>query len=159
MVELRAIMGLLERQIEDILFLHPYLIKEGFSHGKRQVVFEDNSRADIVFFFEKITYILELKKDIVSRSTVDQIIGYINNLIKEHDKKVKGIIIGKKPVNPEDLIDYGSKKGYEIGIKYLDIDIPTRYKLCREKRHANPLNQIKCKYCKCDKWVSAYLSD
>lgn len=152
-------MGLLERQIEDILFLHPYLIKEGFNYGKRQVVFEDNSRADVVFFFEKIIYVIELKKDIVSKSTVDQIIGYIDNLIKENNKTVKGIIIGRKPVNPEGLIDYGSKKGYDIEIKYLDINIPTRYKLCRENRHANPLNQKKCKYCKCDRWISAYLSD
>ncbi len=152
-------MGLLERELEDILYQHPYLIKEDFIKGRRQIQFEDNTRLDIAFFFEDVIYVIELKKDILSISTVDQIIGYIENLQKENGKAAKGIIIGKKPTDKEGLNNYINHKGYAIEIEYFDVYISTIYKLCKECRRVNYLNQKKCKYCGCDEWISAYLSD
>src|SRR5919109_1711669 len=111
-------MGLLERELEDILYQHPYLIKENFREAKRQISFEDKTRLDIAFFFEDVIYVIELKKDILSTSTVDQIIGYIENLQKKHGKITRGIIIGKKPASEENLINYINQKGFTIGIKY-----------------------------------------
>ncbi|MGE7687749.1 endonuclease NucS domain-containing protein [Lysinibacillus sp. NPDC097214] len=84
-----------EKEIEDILVLHPELIENGLTLLGRQEQLE-NRRTDITFKDNMGRLLLvELKKNIVLEEHVDQIEDYIHKLKKSFVGELRGMLIGQ----------------------------------------------------------------
>jgi Endonuclease NucS len=84
-----------EKEIEDILVLHPELIENGLTLLGRQEQLEKR-RTDLTFRDKMGRLLLiELKKDIVLEEHVEQIEDYIHKLRKSYDGELRGILIGQ----------------------------------------------------------------
>jgi hypothetical protein len=84
-----------EKEIEDILVLHPELIENGLTLLGRQEQLE-NRRTDLTFRDNKGGLLLvELKKAIVMEEHVEQIEDYINKLKKSYKDELRGLLIGQ----------------------------------------------------------------
>jgi len=107
-----------EKEIEDILVLHPELIENGLTLLGRQKQLE-NRRTDLTFR-DKLGRLLlvELKKDIVLEEHVEQIEDYIHRLKKSYDGELRGILIGQViPPSIQSLCDQKSIEWKEIAVE------------------------------------------
>ncbi len=84
-----------EKEIEDILVLHPELVENGLTLLGRQEQLE-NRRTDLTFRDNKGGLLLvEVKKAIVMEEHVEQIEDYINKLKKSYKDELRGLLIGQ----------------------------------------------------------------
>lgn len=84
-----------EKEIEDILVLHPELIESGLTLLKRQGQLE-NRRTDLMFKDSKDQILLvELKKGVVSEDDIAQIEDYVQRINKLKKGTNRGMIIGQ----------------------------------------------------------------
>jgi len=135
-----------EKDIYDIIRYYPYLVDDQLKNLKLENrIYPDGTKPDFVFSSEKISIIIEVKKDIIDRSAVNQIYSYIN---KEKELKgidnVRGILIGQYlSEQAQRLID----KLNCITVKILEKDVPLKIKICARCRLANSYYIQTCKYC------------
>lgn len=84
-----------EKEIEDVLTMHPSLIEEGLTLLQRQGQLE-NRRFDLLFTDVKGRILLvELKKGIVIEEDVAQIVDYMKKMSVLQTEKIRGMLIGQ----------------------------------------------------------------
>jgi hypothetical protein len=115
-----------ERQIHLLLRQHPYLIDISLKGLKPEYeVVRDDKRLDLLFRLRRRLVVVEIKKTILGRKEIDQVVGYCRKLSSEGKLADKHYLVGKKPGNTQGLESYLSKKKYRIVLRYLGFDIPT----------------------------------
>lgn len=86
-----------EKDIEDILAKHhDYFIEKGLTLDGRQVTFH-RKRADLIFtdrFGD--TLIVEIKKGVIKRKHVAQIMDYLGEMVDQTENRVRIMLIGKR---------------------------------------------------------------
>lgn len=88
-----------EKEIEDILVIHPELIEEELILLERQGQLE-NRRTDLIFADKDENLLLiELKKDIITTESIEQILDYRDKLKKHVDKKIRAMLIAQNVSN------------------------------------------------------------
>jgi len=145
---------LAERAIEEILFHFPYLIDRRLKPSyveDRQVVFEDGTRVDLKFEGPSDIFIIEIKKGPVDLKTYYQLTHYMNEVYLKvgERKKIIGVAIGHGISDYSEIQDSISKYPYEIQLRQLGKDIPTRLKFCTKCRRANGASVNECWNCGC----------
>lgn len=108
-----------EAIVKDIL--HEHLSSKNLEILETEDATE-KGRADIVFSKGGILYVLELKKDVATKETLDQLKTYMRDLSKEYSNPgVKGIIICRRTSdNLEKVLT--KKKNIEVRRYMFDID-------------------------------------
>jgi hypothetical protein len=109
-------MNLTEKQIEDVFeIFHSELIEENLKLIKRQHIFDNRLRADLLFEDEKgITVIVELKKTPISREDIGQLLEYHGMF-----ETPKTRVILASPFIPETI-----RKSFEhFGIEYIQFSL------------------------------------
>ncbi|WP_174733173.1 endonuclease NucS domain-containing protein [Mesobacillus harenae] len=92
-----------EKEFEDILVIHPELIEDGLVLLERQGQLE-NRRTDLIFADKDSNLLLtELKRDIITMESVEQILDYRGRLKKQVDKNIRAMLIGQEV--PGDIQD------------------------------------------------------
>ncbi len=124
-----------EREIEDILVLHPELVEDNLTLLGRQEQLE-NRRTDLTFKDRMGRLLLvELKKDIVQEEHVEQIEDYLRNLKKSYYGELRGMLIGQ--VIPTSIQFLCNQKN----IEWKEIRIDNIYTYL-QKRNSELLDQI-----------------
>lgn len=97
---------LTEREIEDILVLHPELIEDHLTLIGRKEQLE-NRRTDLTFRDKMERLLLvELKKDVVLEENGEQIEDYFNRIKKSYGGELRGLLIGQEiPPSIQSLSD------------------------------------------------------
>lgn len=143
-----------EYDIHDIIKRHPYLLGNSFKNLKlkHEKIYRDRTRSDFVFTNECCSIVVEIKKDLVDVQTLKQALHYLNNEKKENPESfLKGILIGRRTT--KQLENKIIKSEYKFEIKLLNLDIPTRIKICDKCRKANAISNKICKYCGTNKFI------
>jgi hypothetical protein len=124
-----------EREIEDILVLHPELIEDHLTLIGRQEQLE-NRRTDLTFRDKMERLLLvELKKDIVLEEHVEQIEDYIHRLKKSYGGELRGLLIGQEiPPSIQSLCD-------QRNIEWKEIVVEDIYMYLQQK-NSDLLNQM-----------------
>ncbi|MBF0343713.1 MAG: hypothetical protein HQL06_05710 [Nitrospirae bacterium] len=141
------------RQIEYMLIQHPYLLNINFPVSSFVVdipSFSDGTTPDAMVCCNDTYYVVELKTGDLRNKDVTQLAGYIDNLIDElRQDNVKGILVGLQPMDDKRLKGYIERKGYDIELKYVGIDlpIPGRYNMCEKGRHPLLPGKKTCSFC------------
>ncbi|AXI08243.1 hypothetical protein CUC15_04360 [Oceanobacillus zhaokaii] len=107
-----------EREIEDILVLHPELIESGLTLLERQGQLE-NRRTDLLFKDSNNQILLiELKKSVVLEEHVEQIDDYMRKINNLHKGQNRGMILGQLiPPSIQQLCDQRQIEWKEITIE------------------------------------------
>lgn len=143
-----------EKEIADILYNFPHLIDPQFLDEvpKREFLFPNTNRADLVFFGRSEIVIVELKKDTLTQSAVLQLWEYLSDMKQKFpDKKLRGILIGTSLDSVAARLLKTST--FPIEVKLLEHDIPIAIKICQTCRRANEILEEKCIYCGTSKWI------
>jgi len=119
---------MLEKDLEKILCKYPELIEEGLTLKGNQVpvsrklvdiLFEDSDGQDLI---------IELKRGVVVRKDIAQILDYAGHFILPDKSPVRVMLIGNRvPKNLKISLDY-------YGIEYKEIPIPTIIEFLQSKR-------------------------
>lgn len=145
-----------EYDIHKIIKTHPYLLGPELEslNIKHEKIYSDRTRSDFVFSNEHQSIVVEVKIGYLDTDTIEQAVHYLHMERKENpDKILIGIFIGYAI---KDNIKFNLKLkqyNYPFKIKYLDVDIPTKIKICDFCRKANKLSTLKCKFCGSLKFV------
>jgi RecB family endonuclease NucS len=143
-----------EREIADILYNFPHLIDPQFLNEfpKREYLFPNTSRADLVFFGSSEIIVVELKKDVLKQSAVLQLWEYLASMKQKFpNKKIRGILIGESLDSEATRLLQTST--FPIEVKLLGRDIPTAIKICQNCRRANEIREKTCKFCGAYQWI------
>lgn len=140
-----------ERTIEEILFHFPYLIDERLKPSyveERQVMFDDGTRADLKFESVTDIFVVEIKKGILDIGTFYQLTHYMNEIYSKvgDTKRIIGIMVGQGISDPLAIKEKISNYRYEVQVKLLGADIPTKLKFCTKCRKANGTSRKECWY-------------
>ena len=140
-----------EATIEEILFHFPYRIDDRLKPSyveERQVIFDDGTRADLRIESPTDIFVVEIKKGMLDLGTFYQLTHYINEIyLKVGDSKgIIGIMVGLEISDPSTIKEKISKYRYEIRVKLLGRDIPTKLKFCTKCRKANAISRKECWY-------------
>lgn len=144
-----------EYDIHSIIRNYPYLLGQAFEDLslKHEKVYEDRTKADFVFADDLRSIVVEVKVGRIDVRMLNQALNYLENEKRENPEKVlKGMLIGShvsRTVERE-----VNKSEYEFEIKLLNIDLPTRIKICDKCRRANALFNKMCKYCGSRKFIT-----
>ena len=137
-----------EKEIQYLYQTHPYLIEKKFLNQKVIPQYQlPSGYADIVVLLEDEAVVIELKVDSLEISHLLQLVGYLEDLkvILNKDKKVRGILIGKKPKC--DLNASIKCLSFKIKVMILNKNLPIKIKICENCRLANDFNNTTCVYC------------
>ncbi|MBM7652497.1 endonuclease NucS domain-containing protein [Neobacillus cucumis] len=109
-----------EKELEDILVIHPELIEDGLTLLDRQAQLESR-RTDLTFFDkDKNILLVELKKDIVTLENVEQITDYVKRLKGKVNKRIRGMLIGQEiPQLIQDICKQSNIEWKEITMQSL----------------------------------------
>jgi len=143
-----------EYDIHEIVKNYPYLLGSEFENLnlKHERIYEDRTRADFVFGSNDISVVVEVKRGKVDGKMLVQALHYLDNERRENPgKKLKGMLIGSHVSNT--LRNEIMRSDYKFEIKILDIDVPTKVKICDKCRRANALSNSICKYCRSRKFI------
>lgn len=140
-----------ERPIEEILFHFPYLIDERLKPyyvEERQVMFDDGTRADLKFESPTDIFVIEIKKGILDMGTFYQLTHYMNEIYSKvgDTKRIIGIMVGQDISDSLAIKEKISSYRYEVQVKLLGADIPTKLKFCTKCRKANSISSKECWY-------------
>lgn len=120
---------------------------------KHEHVYPDGTRSDFVFEDETLSAVVEVKKGFIDKDMINQLDHYVSiegggNL----EKQVSGILVGRSPSNTT-VLQLAKDRHYAI--KLLDIDVPTRIRLCSNGtcRRARGYEKEKCPCCGSRKFV------
>lgn len=109
-ISTQEVTQVLERDIEKFIVLDPKIFGDGVTIEKKQHVFSDESRLDLLLY-DKLSdsrIVVEIKKGKIGREAKRQIKHYMNLCIDELNyKNVKGIIIcaGILPLYEKELLE------------------------------------------------------
>lgn len=140
-----------ERTIEEILFHFPYLIDARLKPSyieERQVMFDDGTRADLKFESPTDIFVVEIKKGMLDLGAFYQLTHYMNEIYSRvgDTKQIIGLLVGLDisdlSVIEEKIVSYR----YEVQLKLLGRDIPTKLKFCTKCRKANGISRKECWY-------------
>ncbi len=132
-----------ERQLEDLLFSHPYLIDPEFDGliARRQMV-SGRHRLDLVFETPGGLCIVELKKSPLTLSALAQLSRYCRawsrmgaGALADHH-----YLIGKRPADEDRLQREAARGEFEIRLKFLGEHVPLRLKWDAEARRYRPFD-------------------
>lgn len=143
-----------EYDIHAIIKNYPYILGDEFEDLslKHERIYQDCTRADFVFADDDHSIVIEVKKGRIDAEMLLQALHYLDNEMKENPEKLlKGILIGRYVSNA--LINEIKKSRFEFEIKLLDVDIPTKVKICDNCRKVNALSNLVCKYCESRKFI------
>lgn len=118
-------MKLLEKQIEDVFeIFHAQLIEPGLKLLSRQFIFNNGRRADLIFEDKnKRKVVVELKRDVVVREDVGQLLEYYGIMDNEKPR-----VVLAAPIIPSSL-----KLSFEhFGIEYIEFSLPKIEKLLQQ---------------------------
>lgn len=109
-ISTQEVTQVLERDIEKFIVLYPEIFGDGITIEKRQHVFSDESRLDLLLYDKRSDsrIVVEIKKGKIGRETKKQIKHYMNLCINELNyKNVKGVIIcaGILPLYEKELLE------------------------------------------------------
>ena len=92
-----------EKDIENLLAVHPHLILPEFANADITQQFELKLRSgetryiDMVVQWKNVFYIIELKKDKIISANIGQIREYISRMVELYPEKIiVGMLIGKE---------------------------------------------------------------
>lgn len=143
-----------EYDIHSIIKNYPYLLGGEFDslNLKHEKTYQDRTRADFVFANRICSIVVEVKKGPINIAMIDQALHYLDNERKgDPTKLLKGMLVGS--YIHEALKNEVNKSEYEFEIKLLDVDIPTKIKICDKCRRANALSDVQCRYCNSRKFI------
>ena len=143
-----------EYDIHSIIKNYPYLLGDEFNNLKlkHERIYEDRSRADFVFTDNVRSIVVEVKKGPIDLHMLAQALHYLDNERRENlARLLKGVLVGSRIQNT--LESEINKSGYKFEIKLLDIDVPTKIKICDKCRRANALSDVVCRYCSSRKFI------
>lgn len=140
-----------ERTIEEILLHFPYLIDKRLKPSyaeERQVMFDDGTRADLKFETATEIFVVEIKKGMLDLGTFYQLTHYMNEIYSKvgDTKRIIGIMVGLGISDPSDIEEKISNYRYEVQLKLLGREIPTKLKFCTKCRKANGISRKECWY-------------
>jgi len=109
-----------ERDFEDIVCKYPDLIEDGLVFQGRQVVLR-GKRADIVFSDKRgQNLIVELKKGIVLREHIAQLLDYEGYFLSKDDPTIRVMLIGNRvPENLKRSLDHHGLEWRELTNSFL----------------------------------------
>lgn len=109
-----------EREIEDILVLHPEILEDGLTLLDRQTQLE-NRRTDLLFVDKEGSILLiELKKGAIDPTHLEQIEDYISRMKKTYKKPFRAMLVGQQV--SQNISEICLQKGIEwkeITVEYL----------------------------------------
>jgi hypothetical protein len=108
-----------ESALRDYLFDHPELLFEKPISTREREVYVEGKYADLIFHVEGIHYIVELKRETITREAVGQVMEYYGRLRRLHlDRTYRMILVA--PHIPA----YRSEPLEEFGIRCAEVDFP-----------------------------------
>ena len=123
-------MKLREKDLEDLLFYHPYLIDEVFANlAPRQIRRQAGRgvhRSDLLFDLPDGLCIVELKITRLTASDVNQLARYCGAWSKTERLATFHLLIGKRPLDEAGILQTISAGKFKIKLCYLGIDLPTQ---------------------------------
>lgn len=132
-----------ERQIEDLLFYHPYLI-----HPELERLFacrqkrKGQERPDLLFELEDGLCIVELKKTSLTCADLSQLLRYCRAWSEMDNKALSRhhYLIGKRPADESRLLRAVAQSEFEIRLRYLGEHLPLKLAWDAKARRYNPLD-------------------
>lgn len=146
-----------EFDIHDLIRSHPYIIAEEFKNLnlKHERVYEDRKRADFVFGDSTASIVLEVKKGKIDTDMLGQARAYLESEKKENPVRIlKGVLLGRTKPDSQQFENELRKSPYLFEIKVLDVDVPSKIKICDKCRRANWLTARTCKYCSSRRFIT-----
>ncbi|MBC7796759.1 MAG: DUF91 domain-containing protein [Pyrinomonadaceae bacterium] len=133
-----------ERDLENFLFRHPYLIDAAFENvtprlQKRQVV-RGKSRADLVFELESGLCIVELKITRLTVNDVAQLLRYCESWKQTAKLCKRHYLIGKSPLNLGKFEAAIAASEFEIKPLFFGEHLQTQFILDAKTCRYRPLN-------------------
>ena len=134
-----------ERQLEDLLFNHPYLIDPEFEglvpKGHRQKS-KERQRLDLLFELPSGLCIVELKKTNLTHTDLEQLLRYCRIWSRQEQNTLADhhYLIGQRPLDEGHLVRALSQSEYEIRLRYLGEHLPLRLGWDAYTRHYYPLD-------------------
>ena len=119
-----------EKDLEDLLFRHPYLIDEKFAEiaprRLRRQVGRNRGRLDLLFDLDDGLAIVELKITRLKCVDVEQLAGYCREWSATDKLADAHFLIGKRPLikDETELLDYVSANNFNINLFYLNEHLP-----------------------------------
>ena len=117
-----------ERQLEDLLFHHPYLIDAEFAGlmARRQQT-KGRQRLDLACELPSGLCIIELKKTVLTPNDLRQIVRYCRAWAKDKKKLADHhYLIGKRPFDESRLLRAAAQSEFEIRLRYLGEHLPLK---------------------------------
>lgn len=142
-----------ESDIQHLYYQFPYLIeKEYINYQKEQFVKIKSGIIDILVTNKDEIVVIELKKVQLEDTHLLQLYQYMREIAElNENKKVRGVLIGKKEKN--ELGPLLQTLEFKIKIKILEEDIPINIKICKNCRIANSIDNKYCFSCKGTIWL------
>src|ERR1051326_5731017 len=109
-----------ERQLEDLLSHHPYLIDSEFEGliARRQRI-KDHQRLDLSFELPSGLCIIELKKTALTQKDLKQLLRYCRSWAKDQKPLADHhYLIGRRPRDESRLMQAASQSEFEIRLRY-----------------------------------------
>jgi hypothetical protein len=129
-----------EKDLEDFLFHHPYLIDERFTGvTPRRQVRRSDGRLDLIFNLAEGWCIAELKITKLTAKDVEQLAGYCREWRKTDKLASPHLIIGKRPRDDKKLQEAIQKSEFQIKPIFLGEQIPTQLVFDEDSRLYRPL--------------------
>lgn len=119
-----------EKDLEDVLFHHPYLIDAEFAgitpRRLRRQVGRGRSRLDLLFDLPEGLCIAELKITRLNTRDVEQLVKYCREWGENHTLAPRHFLIGKKPPDDKKLREAVEVCEFKINLLYLGEHLPTQ---------------------------------
>jgi hypothetical protein len=144
-----------EYDIHALIRNYPYLLGDEFANlkMKHEKIYEDRTRADFIFTSDTLSIVVEVKKGPIDIEMLNQALHYLRNeQIESSGKTLKCVLVGSRV--HQEVENKVSRIGFSFEIKLLNIDVPTKIKICDNCRRANPLTAVTCRYCKSRKFIT-----
>ena len=132
-----------ERQLEDLLYHHPYLIDAEFAGlmAQRQQT-KGRQRLDLACELPRGLCIIELKKTALTPNDLRQIVRYCRAWAKDKKKLADHhYLIGKRPLDEGRLLGAAAQSEFEIRLRYLGEHLPLRLAWDAHARQYLPLDE------------------
>lgn len=141
-----------EFDVHDVIKHYPYFLGREFANMKltHERIYPDRTRADFTFSSKEKVVVVEVKKDTIDITMLDQTNNYLDKEKSQNlGKKLEGLLIGL-PSNDPELRKRINANNYPISEKLIDIDVPSdarQIKICSNCRKANWQHETSCEHC------------
>jgi len=132
-----------ERQLEDLLFSHPYLIDPEFDGlAPRRQVAGGRHRLDLVFETPGGICLVELKKTPLTLSDLEQLARYCRSWPRQDRSALAAhhYLVGQRPANEDPLRRAATRGEFDIRLRFLGEHVPLRLMWDAEARRYRPFD-------------------